>query len=212
MNRKLMLTAEFIIIFVLMPLIIFRFNSHAGRFVLPVIAAATLYTVFILGRDRGFRWKDKWKLPEQRISLLRILPLFAAGSVFIFLFVRLTEPSLLFAFPSEKPVMWTVVMLFYPMLSALPQEIMFRVFFFRRYGELFGDKALVPLSAAVFSLAHLFYGNPVAPVFSFFGGLIFAVTYSRTGSLTLTALEHALWGNMLFTIGAGAYFYHGTIS
>ena len=66
-------------------------------------------------------------------------------------------------------------------------------------------------SAGVFALAHLVLGNWQAPVLAWCGGLLFAWTYWRTRSLLLVTLEHGLWGNWLFTLGLGRYFYGGHI-
>jgi hypothetical protein len=46
---------------------------------------------------------------------------------------------------------------------------------------------------------------------SFVGGLLFAYTFTRARSLPLVALEHGLWGDWLFTLGLGSYFYGGHI-
>ena len=95
----------------------------------------------------------------------------------------------------------------------IPQEICFRVFFFHRYRDVFGGREvpLMLLNALSFGASHLFYGNWVAPVLSFFGGLLFARRYQTSRSLPMVWIEHALWGNYLFTVGIGWYFYSGAI-
>jgi membrane protease YdiL (CAAX protease family) len=67
------------------------------------------------------------------------------------------------------------------------------------------------MNAISFSLAHLFYSNWVALLLSFLGGYLFAWRYHRSQSLPLVSLEHALWGDFLFTVGLGWYFYSGAI-
>jgi membrane protease YdiL (CAAX protease family) len=117
-----------------------------------------------------------------------------------------------FALPQQRPVLWLAILVLYPLLSALPQELIFRVFLFHRYRTLFPDGRTLPLvSAGVFALAHLVLGNWVALLLSLAGGLLFAYTYARTGSLGLVTLEHGLWGNWLFTVGMGSYFYGGHV-
>ncbi len=66
-------------------------------------------------------------------------------------------------------------------------------------------------SAVMFAYAHLLYINPVAPTLSLLGGLIFASTYLKTKSLALVTIEHGLYGNVLFLIGLGYYFYGGNV-
>jgi membrane protease YdiL (CAAX protease family) len=43
------------------------------------------------------------------------------------------------------------------------------------------------------------------------GGLLFAHTYWKTRSLLVSAIEHALYGCLLYTIGLGRFFYHGAV-
>jgi hypothetical protein len=40
-------------------------------------------------------------------------------------------------------------------------------------------------------------------VLTFFGGLLFAFTYSKTKSTFLVNIEHAIYGSGLFTLGMG---------
>ena len=54
----------------------------------------------------------------------------------------------------------------YPLVSALPQELVFRVLFFRRYARHSATVAvrrLLVLNAAVFSYAHLMYWSWICP-------------------------------------------------
>jgi hypothetical protein len=44
---------------------------------------------------------------------------------------------------------------------------------------------------------------------TFAGGVLFAKRYSDTRSLVISMIEHALYGNYLFTIGFGKYLYQG---
>jgi membrane protease YdiL (CAAX protease family) len=116
------------------------------------------------------------------------------------------------AFPRDNPTRWAVVLLLYPLLAALPQEVFFRCFFFHRYRQLFPCPTLMILASALsFSLAHLLYANWIAPLLSFLGGLLFGWRYWQTRSLLAVSIEHALWGNFLFTVGIGWFFYSGAI-
>jgi CAAX protease family protein len=44
---------------------------------------------------------------------------------------------------------------------------------------------------------------------SFIGGLIFAYRFARTRSFFAVWLEHALYGDLIFTIGLGRFFFTG---
>jgi membrane protease YdiL (CAAX protease family) len=62
------------------------------------------------------------------------------------------------------------------------------------------------ISALIFAWMHLIFRNPLAVILTLVGGWFFAQTYARTRSLRLVCLEHALYGNLIFTIGLGEYF------
>jgi membrane protease YdiL (CAAX protease family) len=103
-------------------------------------------------------------------------------------------------------------MILYPLLSVYPQELIFRPFLFHRYRDLFPEQwMMVLVSGLTFGLAHIFFENWIAPILSVIGGLLFARTYQKSNSTLQAALEHGLWGDLIFTIGLGWYFYGGSI-
>ncbi len=100
-------------------------------------------------------------------------------------------------------------MILYPILSAFPQEIVYRSFFFKRYGNLFKNKkVLIFVNAFLFSFAHIIYLNPIVVIFTFIGGLLMAISYAQHQSLFKVSVEHGLYGNIVFSSGLGNYFYH----
>jgi uncharacterized protein len=101
------------------------------------------------------------------------------------------------------------VVILYPVFSVYRQELLYRAFFFHRYKPLFGDgTGMIAASAAVFGFAHIIFGNWVTIAMTAIGGVLFGCTYRKTGSLVLTCLEHALFGDLIFTVGIGQFFYH----
>jgi hypothetical protein len=56
---------------------------------------------------------------------------------------------------------------------------------------------------------HIIFGNVIAPLLTIPGGYLFCRTYARTGSLPAAAIEHAVYGDIVFTVGLGVYFYNG---
>ncbi|SHF28249.1 CAAX protease self-immunity [Fodinibius roseus] len=118
------------------------------------------------------------------------------------------QPEQFFAFPAERPFLWMVVMVLYPLLSALPQEFIYRTFFFHRYDSLTSLKySTIILSALAFSFLHIVYDNWWAVGLSFVAGLLFGSTYARTKSLFWVTVEHVIYGWLIFTLGFGTYFY-----
>ena len=60
--------------------------------------------------------------------------------------------------------------------------------------------------------SHAFEMFPIAVLLGTLGGILFAYTYCKSGSLILAAVEHAIWGCALFTFGLGSYFYGSTVA
>ena len=116
----------------------------------------------------------------------------------------LTNPDALFNVIKVKPTMWISFICIYSFLSVIPQEIIYRSFYFERYKKIFPNKTLFIFSnALVFSLGHIFFNNLLVSVITFIGGLIFAYTYKKTKSMLLVSIEHAIYGCWLYTVGFG---------
>jgi uncharacterized protein len=114
--------------------------------------------------------------------------------------------------PRRAPELWLMIMALYPLLSALPQELVFRPLFFRRYGDRFpGGSIALLANGALFGLAHLMFWNWPAVLLSTADGPIFAHAYARRGSFPLAVVLHAICGAIIFTSGLGTFFYHGAV-
>ncbi|MEW6143549.1 MAG: CPBP family intramembrane glutamic endopeptidase [Thermodesulfobacteriota bacterium] len=119
-------------------------------------------------------------------------------------------PGSFLSFPRERPGIWILVMLLYPLLSVWPQEMVYRAFIFRRYAPLFGAwGGYILASALAFGYMHIIFINSIAVVVSVLGGLLFARNYVRHRSLALVSIEHALYGCLIFTVGLGRFFFTG---
>lgn len=68
----------------------------------------------------------------------------------------------------------------------------------------------IGLNAVLFSFSHIIFNNWLAIVLTFFGGIMFAFTYRKSNSLMVVFIEHMLYGNWIFTVGIGQYFYAPT--
>lgn len=105
---------------------------------------------------------------------------------------------------------WIIVFVLYPLLSAWPQELIYRAFMFQRYRRLFtSDMAMIIASEAAFAFLHVLFRNWLAIGLTFIAGIVFAMDYHKTKALTPAFIEHALYGNLIFTIGLGYFFYQG---
>lgn len=202
------LWAEFLGLFVAVPVALAVVLPPGTMF--PVLFAATALGTWLLHRTPGFRWRDLRRgaaeVTWRRLLVLAGVTLAVSGAI-----LWLTAPGAAFGLIRERPLLWLAVMLLYPLLSALPQELLFRPLFFLRYGPLLPKRAAPLLNAAMFSLAHLMYWSLVVTVMTFAGGLVFAWAYRARGSFPLAVALHAVAGCVLFTAGMGMFFYSGNV-
>lgn len=122
------------------------------------------------------------------------------------------KPEAFLNLPKTRPHLWILVLCLYPLVSVIPQGIIYRALYSHRYATCFPPAWRTAVGAAVFSFAHLPFANGYALAFTVVGGWLFLTSYTRTRSLLFSAIEHALYGNFIFTIGWGEFFFHaGTL-
>jgi len=91
------------------------------------------------------------------------------------------------------------------------QELVYRTFFFHRYGALFGRAwwLAILLNGALFGLGHIVIGTELAVYGTMATGTLFAYRYAVTRSFWAVFIEHTLWGALVFTVGLGRFFFAG---
>ncbi len=136
--------------------------------------------------------------------ILVVFGLFAGAST---LSVALFAPDQLFAVVRNDPRLWLLMLFIYCVFSVYPQTLLYRMFFLERYRRLFPNRAALVLANAVaFSWAHNIIPHPLVYALTAAGGILFSLTWLRSRSAVAVALEHALYGFWLFTVGLGSYF------
>ncbi len=216
-TRSAKLLFELVSLYVVLPalLTLARLRFHTFP-VIPVLWLAMTPIAVWLVRRRGYSplavlGVGGAAVSERRLAatLLRALP---AAIAMVALLYRI-HPEWLFSFVASHPKFWLAVMFAYPVLSVVPQGAIYRAFFKERYAAHIPNATLRTLvAAACFSFCHVFFLNAWALLLTFVGGILFWRTYEKTGSLLLANLEHALYGDLVFTIGYGAFLYHGTLA
>jgi len=207
-NRRLRLKLEFAALFIALPL--FCATAVPPERMREVFVAVAVIGVGLLALTPDFRWRGLRGGITRRDAgiVLGFTVLVAVVSAALVLWLA---PRQLFALPRQVPVLWAAIMVLYPVLSALPQELIYRVLFYERYGALFADhRSALAVNAVCFGLAHLFYWNWPAVLLTVPGGAIFAWAYTRR-SFALACVLHMIAGQILFTMGLGIFFYHGAI-
>lgn len=200
--------AEFVALFIAIPLMIAV--ALPPRLMFAALFTLSLGGLGLLVMTGGFDWRflrRGWRqLPWAEAGLI-ILAVMATGVVIL----SVTQPERLFALTRHAPRWMLFILLLYPLLSALPQELIFRALFFHRYGALMpGRWAALAVNAAVFSLAHLMYWNPIVLVMTAIGGWLFGRAYLDRGFPAAWFL-HMIAGNSVFLVGMGGWFYSGAV-
>jgi membrane protease YdiL (CAAX protease family) len=201
MSSNKYLTAELIFLFVLTPFV----------FLLPVAVPIKAGIVFfgiiyvlittirnkLVSRKSLYVWSSQsyWKYVFLRFAILVTI---STGLMYFF------SNEKLFIVLKTNIGFWLMLSAFYSIFSVYPQEFLYRSFFFARYGKLIKNRILfIAVNTIVFSLAHIGFKNPLVLMLTLIGGVVFAITYSKTKSLLFTSIEHAIYGSWLFTVGAG---------
>ena len=161
------------------------------------------YVVFVLLRieknqfkiSDSLNWKQFWKQTLLKLIVIAIVTT---------LYMWIVDSSNLYGVIRNKPMLWVVILFLYSLFSVYPQELIYRTFFFQRYQSLFKNESLfILVNAALFSLAHIFFKNTLVMLLTFLGGILFALTFRKTKSTLLVAIEHSIYGCWLFTVGMG---------
>lgn len=203
---KRWLSLELIVVFFAVPLLLALRLRHVTPIPILIFVALCGYGVLHLDERFDRRHLFIWPSRELPAILFRTLCLCATIGLGVWWFA----PALLFDFVQRAPGAWALVMILYPLLSVYPQEFLYRAYFFHRYRPLFrNDMSLVLASSLAFGFVHIIFGNWISVGLSAMGGILFSITYLHTGSLLAACLEHAIFGDFIFTIGLGQFFYHG---
>ena len=182
--------------------------------IIPVLLLVCVYCIIIYcieNKNFSSEFKKMFNININILLKIIIRWIFASLILLIITFYFFNEKF--FIIQNNKPEILWKIMILYPIFSALPQEFIFCKFFFYRYKSIFkSDNNLVISSALFFAITHILFLNFIAPILSFIGGLLFANTYNKHRSLLLVSIEHGLYGNTLFFIGLGWYFWGGSIN
>ena len=210
LSRRTVLLGELAIFLIGVPLVfVFLLPPYL---LLPLIWGMALFCNHVANKVEKRRFRDYWYVAGvTREEVLFIATRFILCAVLLGSVTYLLQPDILFSLWKRSHLFWLLIMVAYPVLSVVPQEIIFRRYLFTRFEGVMSPTALWLVSGLGFGFAHIVFQNWLAPALCAVGGLMFAQTYRRTRSLALVSLEHALYGDFVFTIGLGHYFFHGAI-
>ena len=192
MNRKkqklieIFLITFFFIIFV----ILFRLQS----FIIAMLLVTSLVIILYFKNEI-----IKIILPKKTKSILNFIffDIFLIISIIIIFGNDVFTNELDF----KKYFFISMLLLFYLFFSVIPQELIFRFFFFHRYSNYFNKNELLLINTLAFCLCHVIYFDIYIFLFAFFGNLLFTINYMKNKSLLLVISEHFLIAQTLIILG-----------
>jgi len=207
-TRWIELCVGFAVLPVLFAIAVHRLDYRGAM--APLLWLISIALTVVLLRDHSFERAALWRLPRENGYVLTVLLRFAALGTGLLVLGRILTPDGFLWLPRKQPVFWLGLVFAYPALSAIPQGLIWRVFFAHRYAPLLGHGAwLITTGAAAFALAHLAFWNRTAIIVTAIGGALFLATYLATHSMLLAAAEHGAYGLVAFTAGLGPFLYRG---
>lgn len=210
--RRLYLGVELCALYLGLPLLLYTQRHALEGWIMPILLLLAGGCTALLWTDGSFKRKQLWNREAFRRHVRRTLAWFVPGAVLVGTAFAVLRPDLLWLLPQSQTGVWLMIMITYPVFSVYPQEIVFRAFFFHRYHPLFPTiRTKVLASGVAFGLAHIVFANWTAPLMTTVMGVLFGVTYARTGSTLQASLEHGIWGWFAFTVGLGWYVFSGAI-
>lgn len=175
---------------------------------IPVLIGATAICAWALRASPNFSFRKVIRRPFPRAAFTLLALRTMGACLLIGTLCMAFFPERWLDFPRHRPGLYVLVMLLYPVLSAFPQELIYRSFFFQRYASILPHAwAMIAVNSAAFAFLHILYHNAVAVGLSLLAGGLLSNTYAKSRSLVLVSLEHALYGCAALTLGLGEFFY-----
>ena len=211
--RKLLSGLELVIFLVGVPLLLLGNSQQNYLLRRSLLIVAGIYvSLRLLGKISWRRLFAKplpgwWRGPCARAALALLL---------ISTYVLIFEPQSLFRLPKEHFSLWLLIILLYPIFSVLPQELIYRVYIFEVHKNLLTPPLLALLvSALLFAWVHIVFAGWFAVAACALAGLALGFNYhsnrTKKGAIWPLILEHSLYGQIIFTLGLGEYFYYPRI-
>lgn len=130
MPTRIKLGLECLILFFVLPSFFYLVRHHIAFKMIIILAVASAICGFILFKDPGFNCQTLRRLDSIYRSGPSISCIFLPASFQLALTTVIFLPDRSLAFPWSRPMLWTAVIILYPLLMAWPQELVFRGFFF----------------------------------------------------------------------------------
>jgi membrane protease YdiL (CAAX protease family) len=203
-NKTGYLFLEILLLFVFTPIVL----NLSILLILKIsyLVIGILYIFWVAIKNESFR---RIKITSQTLknTLLSLGFRFVIIALGTISFLYFDDKQQLFNVVLNKPILWLKFSGVYILFSVIPQELIYRTFFVKRYRSLLKNKTVfILLNSALFSFAHIWFQSWIVLFFTFIGSLFFINSYLKTKSIGLVILEHSLYGVWLYTVGYGELF------
>lgn len=197
---------ELFFIFILLPIFYITAVNDQQTWLMPALGVVGLFCLCTLLSDKKFNRLKLWNATDIGKHLSATLTLFIPCTILLTLVFYWVAPNAVFSLVKHDQVLLLTTLLIYPIVSVIPQEIIFRTYFFHRFKPIIPSKwQRLFVSTLLFSFAHIVYANWVAVMLSAIGGGIFGYRYIMSKSTCVVVIEHTLWGSYVFVVGLGTY-------
>jgi membrane protease YdiL (CAAX protease family) len=199
--KKYICIAELVVLFIGLP-IIYLFDFLPGLWKMIPLLIFISYCLVILIKAEKLSAEDLKLKGVRKKDWIKLL-IFPS---LLFLLLFLLFPDNILSDYNNPKVLLAIIA--YPIFSSLPQEVIYRKFFYFRYSDLIRNKyLLIILNAVLFSFAHIYFQNYIALVLTLLGGLVFSLTYFKSKSLLFVSIEHSIYGLALLCSSMNQFFY-----
>ena len=186
---------ELIIITLLIPLIIIFFNLQIYVILFLII---TCFFICLFKKEDLKKIHLSKKESVYKKLILKNMSLF----MFLILILYILGELKLNYFDLKNLHYLILLSLIYLMFSVIPQEIIFRYYFFIRYQNVFKNKyILITANSLIFSIFHVIYLDIKIIFITFIGSLLLSFNYVQFKSLILVILQHFFFGQILLMLG-----------
>jgi membrane protease YdiL (CAAX protease family) len=145
-------------------------NNILKKIFIGFLSAAVLYLVFYIGQ----------------VFSQKIFPFAETGIADVYMFKK-----------SASVLKITLLLLF---VTSPGEELFWRGFLQRSYGQRYGKTAGLLIVTACYTLVHVGSGNPMLVLAAFLCGLYWGLLYMWKKSVVINITSHALWALAVFVV------------
>ena len=127
---------EMVLLFFALPVAIAYWVNQVADYLMPLLGAVGIACLAVLLADKQFKRFRLWHWQDFFTHLRTTLKMFIPWACLLAAVVYLIKPELFLQWPLQEPELWMLTLLIYPIVSVIPQEIIFRTFFFHRYKQI----------------------------------------------------------------------------